>query len=226
MARPTLLSWSSGKDSAWTLHRLKTNPDYEVRGLVTTVNKAFDRVAMHGVRHELLAEQAEAAGLPLHVIDLPWPCPNEVYERKMAAFVEQVRLDGIEAMAFGDLFLEDIRAYRENKLEGTGLAPVFPLWEEPTPALAREMIAGGLAAHIACLDPKKLDKSFAGRAFDAALLDDLPNGVDPCGEHGEFHTIVTAGPMFKHPVQVVPGEVVMRDGFVFADFLPQHEVQN
>jgi len=216
----TLLSWSTGKDSAWSLHVLRQQPDIEVVGLFTTVNAAFDRVAMHAVRRKLLEAQAAAAGLPLHVIEIPWPCPNEAYEAALGAFVAEQKAQGVAAMAFGDLFLEDIRAYRETKLAGSGIAPLFPLWGRETAALAREMIAGGLRAHLTCVDPKKLPARFAGRAFDEALLADLPDGVDPCGENGEFHSCVFAGPMFAHAIDVHLGEVQERDGFVFADLLP------
>jgi uncharacterized protein (TIGR00290 family) len=212
----TWLSWSSGKDSAWSLHELR-RAGVPVTALFTTVNAAFDRVAMHAVRRELLAAQARAAGLPLHVIEIPYPCPNADYERIMGTFVAEAKASGVTEMAFGDLFLADIRAYREQQLAGTGIAPIFPLWQRETRALAQEMIAGGLVAHLTCVDPSKLDRAFAGRAFDAALLADLPAGVDPCGENGEFHTFVSAGPMFCDPVQVRRGEVVERDGFVFAD---------
>lgn len=213
----TLLSWSSGKDSAWTLHLLKQDPEIELAGLFTTVNEAFDRVAMHGVRDTVLEAQAGAAGLPLTKIALPWPCPNEDYEQIMGAFIEDAQAAGIEAIAFGDLYLEDIRAYREANLVGTGIKPIFPLWGLPTDELARNMIAAGLKAHITCVDPKQLDAKFAGRMFDAALLDDLPEGVDPCGENGEFHTCVIAGPMFDHDIEVSEGDVIERDGFQFAD---------
>ncbi len=216
----TLLSWSTGKDLAWSLHVLRQMPDIEVAGLFTTVNAAFDRVAMHAVRRKLLEAQAAAAGLPLHVIEIPWPCPNEAYEAQLGAFVAEQAAQGVAAMAFGDLFLEDIRAYREAKLAGSGITPLFPLWGRETGALAREMIAGGLKARLTCVDPKKLPASFAGRAFDEALLADLPEGVDPCGENGEFHTCVFAGPMFAHPIDIELGEVRERDGFVFADLLP------
>ena len=192
----TLLSWSTGKDSAWALHVLRQRPDVTVVGLVTTVNAAFDRVAMHGVRRTLLEAQAEAAGLPLHVLEIPHPCPNADYERIMGAFVAEQAAAGVEAMAFGDLFLEDIRRYREAKLAGTGIAPLFPLWGIDTGLLAREMIAGGLEAYVTCVDPRKLPASFAGRRFDLDLLADLPPGVDPCAENGEFHTFACAGPMF------------------------------
>lgn len=216
----TLLSWSTGKDSAWSLHVLRQTPGIEVVGLFTTVNAAFDRVAMHAVRRKLLEAQAHAAGLPLHVIEIPWPCPNEVYEEHLGAFVSAQKAAGIEAMAFGDLFLEDIRAYREDKLAGSGIEPIFPLWGRETGMLAHEMIAGGLQARLTCVDPKKLPAYFAGRAFDEALLADLPDGVDPCGENGEFHSCVFAGPMFEHAIDVDLGEVHERDGFVFADLLP------
>ncbi|MEZ0304606.1 MAG: ATP-binding protein [Hyphomicrobiaceae bacterium] len=216
----TLLSWSTGKDSGWSLYRLRQRPDIDVVGLVTTVNAAFDRVAMHGVRRELLEAQARAAGLPLHVLEIPYPCPNAEYERIMGAFVAEQAAAGIEAMAFGDLFLEDIRRYREGKLAGTGIAQLFPLWGIPTADLAREMIAGGLEARVTCVDPRKLPESFAGRRFDAGLLADLPEGVDPCAENGEFHTFCCAGPMFRHAIAVATGEVVSRDGFVFCDLIP------
>lgn len=215
----TLLSWSSGKDSAWSLHVLKQDGGVDLAGLVTTVNETFDRVAMHGVRRTVLEAQAEAAGLPLHVIDLPWPCSNEEYEKRMGAFVEGAIKDGVEAMAFGDLFLEDIRQYRENNLEGTGITPLFPVWGMPTDRLADDMVAAGLRAHVTCVNPKKLSGDFAGRTFDAAFLDDLPETIDPCGENGEFHTCVFTGPMFETPIAVTPGEIQERDGFVFADVM-------
>jgi uncharacterized protein (TIGR00290 family) len=216
----TLLSWSTGKDSAWSLNVLRQMPGIEVAGLYTTVNAAVDRVAMHAVRRQLLEAQAEAAGLPLHVIEIPWACPNEDYERALGGFVAEQKAAGVAAMAFGDLYLEDIRAYREEKLAGTSIEPLFPLWGRDTRALAHEMIAGGMQAHLTCIDPKKLSASFAGRAFDEALLAELPDGVDPCGENGEFHTCVFAGPMFVHPIEVCVGEVKDHDGFVFADLLP------
>lgn len=215
----TLLSWSSGKDSAWSLHALRQRVDVEVVGLVTTINAAFDRVAMHGVRRELLEAQAAAAGLPLHVLEIPYPCPNDTYERIMGAFVARQVGEGVQAMAFGDLYLEDIRRYRETRLAGTGITPLFPLWGIDTRQLARDMIAGGLVAYISCLDPSKLPERFAGRRFDAALLDELPDDVDPCAENGEFHTFACAGPMFGQPIAVEPGEVVTRDGFVFCDLV-------
>jgi uncharacterized protein (TIGR00290 family) len=213
-----LLSWSSGKDSAWTLHVLRRQGNVELAGLLTTLNSEFDRVAMHGTRRRVLEAQAAAAGLPLWIVPLPWPCSNEVYEQRMAEACRRAISEGVEAIAFGDLFLADVRAYRERQLKGTGLEPLFPLWEIPTAALAREMIAGGLRTKIVCVDTKQLPASFAGREFDLDLLRDLPAEVDPCGERGEFHTCVYAGPMFASPVPLEAGEVVDRDGFVFADF--------
>jgi len=223
MQKKLLLSWSSGKDSAWTLHLLRQRDEHEIIGLLTTVNSAFDRVAMHSTRRRLLELQAEAAGLPLIAVPLPWPCPNAEYERIMRGVCEQAVGQGVQAIAFGDLFLEDIRAYRERQLEGTGLEPVFPLWQLPTGQLAREMIAGGLRATLVCVDPQKLAPEFAGRAFDEQLLADLPAGVDPCGENGEFHTCVHAGPMFRHEISVVTGERLQRDGFCYCDVLPEHQ---
>ena len=211
-----LLSWSSGKDSAWALHALR-RADVPVVGLLTTINQAFDRVAMHAVRRSLLDAQARSIGIPLWPVPLPWPCSNEDYERIMADVCRQAKAEGIECVAFGDLFLPDVRAYRERQLAGTGLAPLFPLWGLPTDALAREMLAGGLKARITCVDPKVLSPAFAGREFDQALLADLPAGVDPCGEKGEFHTFAYGGPMFQEPIPIASGEVVERDGFVFAD---------
>jgi uncharacterized protein (TIGR00290 family) len=221
MASPkVLLSWSSGKDSAWALHLLRREGDAEVVGLVTTVNEAHDRVAMHAVRSELLRAQAEAAGLELWTVPIPSPCSNAEYESAMQAALARARAAGIERMAFGDLFLEDIRRYREDKLRGTGISPVFPLWGLPTDALAREMIAAGLRARLTCVDPKQLPASFAGREFDGSLLADLPDSVDPCGERGEFHSFAYDGPMFSRPIPVRSGDVMERDGFVFADLLP------
>lgn len=213
-----LLSWSSGKDSAWALHRLRRQPEIEIVGLLTTLNTEFDRVAMHGTRRAVLEAQAAAARLPLWIIPLPWPCSNEVYEQRMSEACRRAIDEHIDAIAFGDLFLADVRAYREKQLKGAGLKPIFPLWEIPTAQLAREMIAAGLRAKIACVDTKQLDGSFAGRDFDLDLLRDLPAGIDPCGERGEFHTCAFAGPMFAEPVRLEPGETVNRDGFVFADF--------
>lgn len=220
MPRRTLVSWSSGKDAAWTLHVLGQDPEIELAGLLTTVRRGSRRVTMHDVRPELLAAQAEATGLPLVTIELPDPCPNEEYERLMTAAMAAARADGVEAIAFGDLFLEDVRAYRESKLEGTGIAPLFPLFGRDTRELAHEMVAAGLRAVLTSVDPRQLDRSFVGRRFDAALLDDLPDGVDPCGERGEFHTLVVAGPMLAHPLEVTVGERTERDGFAYADVRP------
>jgi uncharacterized protein (TIGR00290 family) len=213
-----LLSWSSGKDSAWTLHLLRRDPAIEVVGLVTTLNAEFQRVAMHGTRRSVLEAQAEAAQLPLWIVPLPWPCSNEIYEQRMAEGCQRAVDEGVDAVAFGDLFLQDVRAYRERQLKSTGLQPLFPLWEIPTAELAREMIAGGLRARLSCVDTEQLSGDFAGREFDAALLRDLPPEADPCGERGEFHTCVYAGPMFTAPLPIETGEIVNRDGFVFADF--------
>jgi len=218
-----LLAWSSGKDSAWSLHVLREAAARDSRaprvvGLLTTVNETHGRVAMHAVRRELLAAQAAAAGLPLLEVPIPSPCSNAEYERAMATAMARARGDGIAHVAFGDLFLQDIRRYREEKLAGTGITPLFPLWGRPTRALAEEMLAGGLVAHLTAVDPRQVDARFAGRRFDRALLAELPAAADPCGENGEFHTFVSAGPMLARPIPVLPGEVVERDGFVFADF--------
>jgi uncharacterized protein (TIGR00290 family) len=221
MKKKTLLSWSSGKDSAWALHLLRQRDDIEVVGLFTTVNVEFQRVAMHAVCLELLKLQAEAVGLPLETLNIPYPCTNLQYESVMKAFVDASVEKGIDCMAFGDLFLQDIRAYREAKLKDTGITPIFPLWEIPTDRLARKMISEGLRAYLTCIDPKKLPAHFAGREFGPALLDELPVLVDPCGEYGEFHTFAVDGPMFRKPVGVHVGEVVERDGFIFADLKPQ-----
>jgi len=214
-----LLAWSSGKDSAFTLHVLREQ-GVEVTGLLTTINDAFDRVAMHAVRLELLRAQADAVGLPLVEVRIPWPCPNEAYEAAMAQALAAARERGTTAVAFGDLFLEDVRRYREERMSGTGLVPLFPLWGRPTRALAEEMIELGQQAVLTCVDPRALPRAFAGRAFDAALLRELPAEVDPCGERGEFHSFAWDGPAFRRPVPVRVGEVVDRDGFVFADLLP------
>jgi len=215
-----LLSWSSGKDSAWALHILNRDHPGAVAALLTTVNEAVDRVAMHAVRREVLEAQAAAAGLPLRVVPLPHPCPNEAYEARMAVAVQQAVEDGFTHCAFGDLFLEDVRQYRVDKLAGTGLEPLFPVWGIPTPDLARRMIAGGLRARLACVDTRVLAAAFVGREFDAELLRDLPPGIDPCGEKGEFHTCVYAGPMFRTPLMLEPGETVARDTFVWRDQRP------
>ena len=219
MARRVLLSWSSGKDSAWALHRLRADPEVEIVGLLTSVNETASRVAMHAVRETLLEAQAAAVGLPLTKVYIPQPCSNAEYEAAMGAAVAEARQAGVTHMAFGDLFLEDIRAYREEKLAGSGIEPLFPLWGLPSDELAREMVDAGLRAVLTCVDPRQLDPSFAGRIYDASLLADLPEGVDPCGERGEMHSFAFAGPMFAEPIAVEVGETVERDGFVFADVL-------
>jgi uncharacterized protein (TIGR00290 family) len=221
-----LLSWSSGKDSAWALHVLRRQPGIELVGLLTTLNQEFQRVAMHGTRRAVVEAQAEAAQLPLWIVPLPWPCPNAIYEQLMAEACERAIREQVDAIAFGDLFLSDIRAYREAQLKPTGLEPLFPLWEIPTGVLAREMMAGGLRAKLVCVDKKQLPDSFAGRDFDAALLRDLPPEVDPCGEHGEFHTCVYDGPIFSAAINLEAGEIVDRDGFVYADFLERGALLN
>lgn len=216
-----LVSWSGGKDAAWTLHTLRAAGDRDPVGLVTTVVPDLGRTAMHGVRTELVRAQARAAGLPLLEVPLPWPCTNDRYEEAFLAGLAAARRDwGVSHVAFGDLFLEDIRAYRERLLAGTGLAPVFPLWGAPTRDLLAAMLAGGLRARIVCVDPGQLDRRFAGRELDRRLAAELPPGADPCGERGEFHTFVTEGPMLAGSVDVAPGDVVERDGFVYADLLP------
>ena len=214
----TLVSWSSGKDSAWLVHTMRSSwPDYRVEALLTTINQDADRVAMHAVRMDVLQAQARAVGLPLWTVRIPSPCPNEVYERAMAAAVARAVSEGFTHVAFGDLHLEEVRRYREEKLAGTGLTPLFPLFGSDTAALARTMIAGGLRARITCLDPRRLDRSFAGREFDERLLAELGPDIDPCAEHGEFHTCAYGGPMFSRPVPIETGVVVERDGFVFCD---------
>ncbi len=218
--RRVLLSWSSGKDSAWTLHRLRQDPNNEVVAFLTTVNAEFDRVAMHAVRLELLRAQAAAAGVDLWSVPIPYPCTNEQYEQAMSTALAHAREAGIDAIAFGDLFLEDIRRYREERMAEMSFELLFPLWGLPTDLLAQQMVGAGLRARITCIDPRKLDDSFAGREFDSSFLHDLPAGVDPCGENGEFHTFVYGGPMFSSAVPVRVGETVRRDGFVFTDLLP------
>ena len=221
--KKTLLSWSSGKDSAWTLYQLQQDQDIELLALVTTVNQTHQRVAMHAVRVELLEQQAVAANLPLYIIPIPHPCSNDEYNQAMSSFFESIEVLGITHMAFGDLYLEDIRQYRIENLKPTGLEPLFPLWLKPTGQLAQEMLAGGLKTCITCIDPKQLPASFAGREYNQQFLDELPAGVDPCGENGEFHSFAYAGPMFKYPINISLGEVVERDGFVFADLMPTEE---
>jgi diphthamide synthase (EF-2-diphthine--ammonia ligase) len=226
-----LVSWSSGKDSAWMVHTLRQRGDIELGALLTTINEPAQRVAMHAVRVEVLQAQAAALGLPLWLVPIPSPCPNEVYEEAMRGAVARAVEEGFTHAAFGDLFLGDIRKYREERLAGSGLTPLFPLFgtAADTPALARRMIGAGLRARITCLNPKVMDPVFAGREFDAALLDELPPSIDPCAERGEFHTCAYAGPMFNHPVAVETGITVERDGYVFTDLTissqsPDHQI--
>jgi len=226
MKKRVLLSWSSGKDSAWALHVLRQQDEVDVVGLFSTVNQVHDRVAMHAVRRELLEQQAQQTGLPLEVVEIPDPCSNADYEARMSLFVERCQQRKIDCFAFGDLYLEDIRAYREQKLEGSGIGAIFPLWGIPTASLSRGMIDGGLQAHLTCIDPRQLSERFAGRKFNHSLLDELPTDVDPCGENGEFHSFVFAGPMFEGEINITVGEVVQRDGFVFADLLPAERARS
>ena len=220
MAPKAFMSWSSGKDSAFALHEARKSGDVEIIGLLTTVNEEYERVAMHGVREELLDMQAEALGLPLLKVRLPNPCTNETYEARMEEACAEILRQGVRHMVFGDLFLEDVRQYREDRLKPVGIEAVFPLWQRDTRELAQDMIESGLVAHLTCLDPRKISAEFAGRRFDARLLAELPETVDPCGENGEFHTIVTKGPMFSRALPVAVGETVTREGFVFTDILP------
>jgi len=219
-APPALVSWSSGKDAAYALNEIRRTRRLTPVGLLTTVTDAFGRVSMHGVREELLRRQAEALSLPLVIVRIPYPCPNEVYERAMRQSLEQVKSEGIRHVVFGDLFLEDVRRYREARMAEVGMECAFPLWHRSTDELAREMLQAGLRARLVCVDPRRLARSFAGREFDDRLLADLPPGVDPCGERGEFHTFVTDSPSFRAPIAVRLGEIVDRDGFVFADLKP------
>ncbi len=215
--RKALIAWSSGKDSAWALQEVRRAQEFEIAGALTTLTEDFARVSMHGVREELLRAQLLAARLEPRIVRIPFPCPNEIYEQRLAEAMVQAKAYGIAHVIFGDLFLEDIRAYREAQLAKVGMQAVFPLWQRPTAALAREMIAGGLRARLVCVDRSKLDAGFAGRAFDGELLRDLPPAVDPCGENGEFHTFVSAGPMFAHEIPVRVGETVEWEGFVYSD---------
>jgi uncharacterized protein (TIGR00290 family) len=220
MSRPkALISWSSGKDSAFALHEVRRAGAFEIVGALTTVTETFGRVAIHGVRQEILGGQCAAVGLPQRIVPIPYPCPNAIYEARMREAVAHAVADGVTHMIFGDLYLADIRAYREQKLAGTGITPVFPLWQRPTRELAQAMIASGLEAYLATVDMEKLPPEFAGRKFDAQLLADLPEGVDPCGENGEFHTCVVAGPMFSRRLPVTTGERVQRDGYAYCDLV-------
>lgn len=217
------MSWSSGKDSAFALHEVTKQGQFEVTALLTTVTETFGRVAMHAVREQLLKQQADELGLPLVRVNIPSPCPNEIYEARMKEAVERARLEHVTHMVFGDLFLEDVRRYRETMLAGTGITPIFPLWHRPTDGLARTMVASGLKAVITCVDPRQLSPSFAGTQYDQELLNRLPDHVDPCGERGEFHTCVYDGPMFRGAIPIKTGEIVERDGFIFADVMPQSD---
>lgn len=221
-----ILAWSSGKDSAYALHLARASGRFDIQALLTTVTDDYHRVSMHGVREDILDLQAQRVGLALIKVRIPAPCPNETYEAAMAAALGPLREGGLSHVLFGDLFLEDIRAWREERLARMGLKGVFPLWRRDTARLARAMLADGLKARIVCLDPRRLARCFAGRAFDEELLARLPRDVDPCGENGEFHTLITEGPMFSHPIDVAPGVVVERDGFIFADFIVNHDRQN
>jgi uncharacterized protein (TIGR00290 family) len=218
--RKVALSWSSGKDSAWALHLLRQRPDIQVTALITTFNSEADRVAMHAVRHELVQAQAERTGIPLWAVESPWPCSNLEYEDRMRTVCQRATAERVTVVAFGDLFLQDVRDYRIRQLQGSGLEPLFPLWNSPTGQLSRDMIAAGVKAKITCVDPSKVAKSFAGREYDLSLLNALPAGADACGENGEFHTFVYDAPIFSKPIEVRNGEVVARDGFVFADLVP------
>ena len=222
MRPKALIAWSSGKDSAWALHEVRRAGEYEIVGALTTVTETFQRVSMHGVREDILYAQHEAAGLRSIVVPIPYPCPNEIYEARMAAALADAKRQGVTHAIFGDLFLADVRAYREQKLAGTGITPLFPLWQRPTDALAREMIDAGLETYLVCVDLKQLARDFAGRRFDRALLANLPASVDPCGEKGEFHSCVVAGPMLSRRIAVVVGETVERDGFAYTDLAAQH----
>lgn len=218
-----LISWSSGKDSAFALHEIRRAGEFDVVGALTTVTETFDRVSIHGVRQEILRAQLEAAGLPSRIVPIPYPCPNAIYEARMGEAVASAVREGITHIIFGDLFLEDIKAYREQKLNGTGITPLFPLWMRPTLPLAQAMIASGMEAYLATVDRKKLSAEFAGRKFDLQLLDDLPAGVDPCGENGEFHTCVVAGPIFSRRILLACGERVERDGYGYCDLVMTEE---
>ena len=220
MPKSILMSWSGGKDSSLALHKIRKTDTYDVKALVTTVTEEFDRVSMHGVRRTLLQEQAYSLGLPLEEVWIPKDASNEVYEARMKAVLRRHRDEGVEEVAFGDLFLQDIRAYREERLGQIGMRGLFPLWGLDTARLAAEFIEQGFRAVVCCVDPKQLGKEFCGREFDRQFLESLPRGVDPCGENGEFHTFVSGGPMFRNPISVKPGEIVERDGFVFADLIP------
>lgn len=221
MSRKTLVSWSSGKDSAWTLHVLRQDPKIDVIGLLCTVNKMFDRVAVHGVRIELLKQQAKSVNLPLYIIQIPYPCNNVEYVKTMTSFIAEAKQEGIECLAFGDLFLRNVRKYRENLLKGTGITPIFPIWGISTKMLSRRIISEGLKAVITCIDPKRIPTEFVGREYNEFFLNDIPENIDPCGENGEFHSFAFDGPMFRNPIEIILGETVYRDGSCFIDLLPK-----
>lgn len=218
--KKTLISWSSGKDSAWALHILRQDPNIDIVGLFCTVNKLFDRVTMHGVRSELLKQQAESVGLPLDIIDIPYPCSNDQYVEIMTAFIMNVKKKGIECFAFGDLFLENVRLYRETLLQGTGIAPLFPIWGISTKILSQQMVSSGLKAMITCINAKLLSPEYAGREYNKFFLEDIPTSIDPCGENGEFHSFAFDGPMFRYPIKVIVGETIHRDDAHFTDLIP------
>ena len=220
MKKKTLLSWSSGKDSAWALHLLQQNPGIDLLGLFAVMNQKYKRVSMHATRFEMLERQADAVGLPLQTINLPDPCTNEQCDAIMRQFVIESAAEGIECMAFGDLFLEDVRKYRENQLKGTGIDPVFPLWAIPTREVAEQMLSTGLDAYVGSVDLKRLPSRFAGRKWSRELIAEFPKDCDPCGENGEFHTVVVGGPMFRRPIPISVGEIVERNGFAYADIIP------
>ncbi len=222
MKKKTYMSWSSGKDSAWALHALRQDPEIELLGLFTVVNKAYGRVSMHATRADLLNRQADSLGLSLQIINIPHPCRNEECDAIMGSFVDNANESGIECMAFGDLFLKDVREYRENQLRDTGIQPIFPIWNLPTGVLAKQMLSAGVEAYISCVDPNKVSRTLAGRRWSEKLLNELPENIDPCGENGEFHTVVVGGPMFRKKIPVHIGETVEREGFIFADIIPGH----
>lgn len=223
--KKVLVSWSGGKDSAWMLHLLRKQPEIQVAGLLTTVNAAHDRVSIHGTRRALLDAQAASLNLPLWPVMLPNPCSNQDYEEAMRKVISRAKSEGIESIAFGDLFLEDVRVYRTSRLSGTGIAPLFPLWQKPTHTLGRQMISEGLRAKVVTVDPRLLSPSFAGREYDLDLLAELPATVDPCGENGEFHTYVYSGPMFSSPIPLTLGETVEKEGFIYKDLFPCDDIQ-
>ena len=221
MKKKTFLSWSSGKDSAWALYALQQDPEIDLLALFTVMNKSYSRVSMHATRADLLKRQADSLGLTLHVINIPHPCSNKECDAIMQSFIDSANKDGIEYMAFGDLFLPDIREYRENQLRETGITPIFPIWKIPADILAQQMLSSGVEAYISCVDPRKIPKALAGRRWSETMLKEFPEDVDPCGENGEFHTVIVGGPMFRESIPIHIGETVERDGFVFTDIIPR-----